>query len=146
MAMGLIILEPDLGTTVLLMPMLFSMLFVAGAKVKHLLIILLLGAAVSPLLWHFMHSYQRMRISAVVLQNEKVLKAAMEKRWLATILVGDPDKLRTWKSAEGYHLLHSKQAIASGGVTGYGFGKGPYIEYDYLPERHNDFIFAMIAH
>lgn len=146
LAMVLILLEPDLGTVLLMMPILFSMLFVAGAKVKHLLIILLMGAAVSPVMWHFMHTYQRMRISSVVLQNEKVLQAATENRWLAAVLVGDPDKLRTWKSAEGYHLLHSKQAIASGGVLGYGYGKGPYIEYDYLPERHNDFIFAMIAH
>jgi rod shape determining protein RodA len=146
LAMALILLEPDLGTTLLMMPVLFSMLFVAGAKLRHLVVILLMGAAVSPVMWHFMHSYQRMRISSVLLQNEKVLKAATEKKWLAEILVGDPDKLRTWQSAEGYHLLHSKQAIASGGLMGYGFGKGPYIEYDYLPERHNDFIFAAIAH
>ena len=41
LAMALILLEPDLGTVILMMPILFSMLFVAGAKVKHLLIILL---------------------------------------------------------------------------------------------------------
>ena len=50
LAMVLILLEPDLGTTMLLMPILFTMLFAAGARVKHLVIILLLGVAVSPLM------------------------------------------------------------------------------------------------
>ncbi|HPC65632.1 MAG TPA: FtsW/RodA/SpoVE family cell cycle protein [Anaerohalosphaeraceae bacterium] len=146
LAMVLILLEPDLGTVLLMMPILFSMLFVAGAKVRHLLLILCLGIAVSPLMWHFMKSYQRMRISAVLLQNEKIFEAARNNPKLAAVLVGDPDKLRTWKRDEGYHLLHSKQAIASGGLRGYGFARGPYVQYSYLPERHNDFIFAMIAH
>ncbi|MCE5185493.1 MAG: rod shape-determining protein RodA [Planctomycetaceae bacterium] len=146
LAIGLILLEPDLGTTVVLMPILFTMLFVAGAKVRHLLIILLMGAAVSPVMWHFLQDYQRLRISSLVLQNDKVFQAAKDHQWFAEILVGDPDLLRTWKTDKGYHLLHSKQAVASGGIAGYGFARGPYIEYDYLPERHNDFIFAVIAH
>jgi rod shape determining protein RodA len=146
LAMVLILLEPDLGTMLLMMPILFSMLFVAGAKVKHLALILCIGIAVSPLMWHFMRSYQRMRISTVVLQNEKIFQAAQKHPRLAALLVGDPDKLRSWKLDEGYHLLHSKQAIASGGLSGYGFARGPYVQYSYLPERHNDFIFAMIAH
>jgi len=146
LAMVLILLEPDLGTVLLMMPILFAMLFVAGAKVKHLVLILCLGVMVSPLLWHFMRPYQRMRITSVLLQNDAIFEAAETHPKLARILVGDPDKLRTWRSAEGYHLLHSKQAITSGGLTGYGFAKGPYIQYGYLPERHNDFIFATIAH
>ncbi|MHC5161330.1 MAG: FtsW/RodA/SpoVE family cell cycle protein [Planctomycetota bacterium] len=149
LAMVLILLEPDLGTTLLLMPVLFTMLFVAGAKVKHLAIILCLGLAVSPLMWKFMKPYQRMRISSVLLQNKKVMNAARNNDTLARILVGDPDKLRTWRRAEGYQLLHAKRAIASGGVTGYGFGKGPYLQnqkYLRLPEADNDLIFAVIAH
>lgn len=148
LAMVLILLEPDLGTVLLMMPILFTMLFVAGAKVKHLLIILCLGVAVSPVLWMNMRGYQRMRISSVLLQSERILTLAKEHQGFAEILLGkgNQDKLRTWERGEGYHLLHSKQAIESGGVTGYGFARGPYVQYDYLPERHNDFIFAMIAH
>lgn len=146
LAMVLILLEPDLGTVLLMMPILFSMLFVAGAKVRHLVLILCLGVAVSPFLWHFMHSYQRMRISSVLLQNEKIFQAAEANPRLARILVGDPDNLRTWSGDKGYHLIHSKKAITSGGLYGYGFAKGPYIQYGYLPERHNDFIFSSIAH
>jgi rod shape determining protein RodA len=146
LAMMLILLEPDLGTTLLLMPILFSMLFVAGAKVKHLVLILCMGIAVSPLLWGKMRPYQRMRISSVLLQNDKVMKAAKSNQRLAEIMVGDPDLIRTWERGRGYQLIQSKRAIASGGLSGYGFAKGPYVQYGYLPDRHNDFIFAMIAH
>jgi rod shape determining protein RodA len=146
LAMVLILLEPDLGTTLLLMPMLFAMLFVAGARVRHLLLIIGMAILVSPVLWNMLHDYQKMRISGVLLQNDQIFQAASEHPTLARILVGSSARLRDWKKKEGYHLLHSKQAIASGGLGGYGFGKGPYSQYDYLPERHNDFIFAMIAH
>jgi rod shape determining protein RodA len=93
-----------------------------------------------------LHEYQKMRISCVLLQNERIFQAASEHPTLAKILVGSPNRLRDWKKNEGYHLMHSKQAIASGGLMGYGYGKGPYSQYEYLPERHNDFIFALIAH
>jgi rod shape determining protein RodA len=149
LAMVLILLEPDLGTTMLLMPVLFTMLFVAGARVKHLALILCLGLAVSPLMWKFMKPYQRMRVSSVLLQNNKIMTAAKNNDKLARLLVGDPDNLRTWKRAEGYQLLHAKRAIASGGLTGYGLGKGPYIQnrsYLNLPEADNDMIFAVIGH
>jgi rod shape determining protein RodA len=149
LAMALILLEPDLGTTLLLMPVLFTMLFVAGARVKHLAIILLLGLVVSPVMWQFMRPYQRMRISSVLLQNDKIMHAAKNNEKLAKILVGDPDNLRTWEQNDGYQLLQAKRAIASGGITGYGFGKGPYLQnqkYLTLPEADNDMIFAVIAH
>jgi cell division protein FtsW (lipid II flippase) len=149
LAMVLILLEPDLGTTMLLMPVLFTMLFVAGARVKHLVLILCLGLAVSPLMWKFMKPYQRMRVSSVLLQNKKIMNAAKNNDKLAKLLVGDPDNLRTWRRAEGYQLLHAKRAIAAGGLTGYGFGKGPYLQnrsYLNLPEADNDMIFAVIGH
>lgn len=146
LAMILILLEPDLGTVFLMMPILFAMLFVAGAKVKHLLIIILLALLVSPLLWHYMRHNQRMRISSVLLQNERIFQKAEQNPKLAKILAGSTQNLKRWQRDEGYQLIHSKLAVASGGLKGYGFRKGPYIKYDSLPERHNDFIFAIIAH
>ena len=146
LAMVLILLEPDLGTVFLMMPILFAMLFVAGAKVKHLLIIILLAVFVSPLLWHYMRHNQRMRISSVLLQNESIFQKAEQSPKLAKILAGSTQNLKRWQRDEGYQLIHSKLAVASGGLKGYGFRKGPYIKYDSLPERHNDFIFAIIAH
>lgn len=144
--MVLIIKEPDLGTVLLMMPVLFTMLFIAGAKVKHLLIIILLAIIVSPLLWSKMDKYQRMRISSVLLQNEWLQEKAQHYPKLAKTLVGTTYSTQKWENTWGYHLIRSKYAVASGGITGYGFRKGPFVKYNFLPERHNDFIFAVIAH
>ena len=148
--MVLILLEPDLGTVLLMMPILFTMLFVAGAKVKHLALIIIMALLVSPLLWRQMRPYQRTRISSVLLQNDWVRQKAEKYPTLAGIMVGRDRKFTTWQkqweSDWGYHLIRSKFAVASGGLGGYGFRKGPFVKYDFLPSRHNDFIFAMIAH
>ncbi len=145
----LILPEPDLGTVMLMMPILFIMLFVAGAKVKHLLLIILMAILVSPLLWFRMRPYQRIRISSVLLQSEWVREKAEQHPTLGQILVGTEFSTRKWKNDWGYHLIRSKYAIASGGTdnaTGYGFRQGPFIKYGFLDHRHNDFIFAVIAH
>jgi rod shape determining protein RodA len=146
--MMLILLEPDLGTVLLMMPVLFTMLFVAGAKVKHLLIVVLMAVLVSPLLWGKMRPYQRIRISSVLLQNSWIQDKAEEHPWLGEILVGTKFTERQWKTDWGYQLIRSKYAVASGGInsgTGYGYRQGPFIKYNFLGERHNDFIFAIVA-
>lgn len=146
--MVLILLEPDLGTVMLMMPILFTMLFVAGAKVKHLLIIILLAALVSPFMWLKMQTYQRIRISSVLLQSEKIRNAAEKHEWFGELLVGEKFTQNKWRNDWGYHLIRSKYAVTSGGINngfGYGFRKGPFVKYDFLSERHNDFIFSIIA-
>lgn len=150
--MLLIVLEPDLGTVMLMMPVLFVMLFVAGAKGKHLLIIILLAVIFSPLLWWQMRDYQRMRITSVLMQKkidgqdswtrEKIKKYPL----LASALGAGGGRLANWENAQGYQLLRSKLAIASGQAFGQGFRAGPFIKYNFLPDRHNDFIFALIGH
>jgi rod shape determining protein RodA len=147
--MVLILPEPDLGTVLLMMPILFIMLFVAGAKVKHLLLIILMAMLVSPTLWYKMNRYQRMRISSVILQNAWIREKAEQHPALGKLLVGTEFTTREWRNDWGYQLIRSKYAIASGGINGakgYGYRKGPFIKYNFLPERDNDFIFAVIAH
>jgi rod shape determining protein RodA len=143
--MVLILVEPDLGTVMLMMPVLFIMLFMAGARVKHLVLIMLLAVLVSPLLWLKMQTYQRLRVSAVLLQNDWIRQKAGQVPAFGKILVGGPFNPRRWRIDSGYHLSQSKYAIASGGVAGQGLGQGPFLKYDILPDRHNDFIFAVIA-
>ena len=146
--MMLILLEPDLGTVLLMMPILFTMLFIAGARVKHLLIIILMAVLVSPLLWLKMRPYQRERISSVLLQSAWMRDKAEKHEWLGELLVGTKFTERQWKTDWGYHLIRSKYAVASGSVnsgTGYGYRRGPFVKYNFLGERHNDFIFAIIA-
>ena len=144
--MVLILLEPDLGTVLLMLPVFLTMLFVAGAKVKHLALILLIALIISPLMWLKMQPYQRLRISSVLLQSEWLRQKTEQHPALGKLLVGGTFSSKKWKENWGYHLIRSKYAIASGGTTGYGLGRGPFLKYEFLPERHNDFIFSIIAH
>ncbi|MCU0914757.1 MAG: rod shape-determining protein RodA [Planctomycetes bacterium] len=142
----LILVEPDLGTVLLMMPVLFTMLFMAGARVKHLVLIVLLAVLVSPLLWHKIKPYQRSRISAVLLQSTWIRDQAERSPAVSNILIGREFSQRRWRWDWGYHIIHSKLAVASGGLAGAGFGRGDFTKYNFLPFRHTDFIFSVIAH
>jgi rod shape determining protein RodA len=143
----LILLEPDLGTVMLMMPVLLVMVFVAGARIKHLLLIALLAVLVSPLFWAVMRPYQKMRIASVVLQSSRIQDYAEQHPRLSKLILGTRFNKHTWSVGYGFHLTRSKYAIASGGKNGQGFRQGPFIKYSqFLPESHNDFIFAIIAH
>jgi cell division protein FtsW (lipid II flippase) len=148
--MVLIFAEPDLRTVLLMMPILFIMLFIAGARTKHLLLIAFAALLLSPFLWLKMRPYQRTRISCVLLQSSWIREKAQSDsffwRFIGRVLVGRDFSDKQWKNDWGYHLIRSKFAVASGGPSGYGFRQGPFIKYNFLPERHNDFIFAVIAH
>ncbi len=144
--MVLILLEPDLGTVLLMLPVFLAMLFVAGAKVKHLALILFIALLISPLMWLKMQPYQRLRISSVLLQSEWLREKTEQHQTLGKLLVGGSFSSKKWKENWGYHLIRSKYAIASGEATGYGFRNGPFVTYNFLPERHNDFVFSIIAH
>ncbi len=159
--MTLIKFQPDLGTLLLFLPVLFVVLYVAGAKGKHLVAIIAMGLICSPLFWTKIESYQQLRITGVLLQSKAIRaylseprpsrpdgptrweyfrpKEFTEARWML--------ELANWENVTGYQLTRSKIAIGSGGPWGQGSGKGVFVEYEYfLPENHNDFIFAMINH
>jgi rod shape determining protein RodA len=119
--MGLIIVQPDLGTASVLLPALFAMLYAAGARMKHLLVTVAAGLASLPLLWFtVMSEFQRNRILA--------------------FLSPQHDALRT-----GFHTIQSLIAIGSGGLLGKGFAAGPQNLLNLVPAAHTDFIFAVIA-
>ncbi len=124
---GLILKEPDLGTSILLLPTLFIMLFVAGAKKRHLAVIVMLGLVAAPAFYYspLMNRYQRARIEALFHQNSDD---------------------QTWRLNAGYQLNQSKIALGSGGAFGQGFTEGAFFRHDLLPEEHNDFIFAVLGH
>ncbi len=122
--MVLILLEPDLGTFLLFIPVLFIMVFMAGAKIRHLVSVILLAMIISPFGLLFIKDYQKARIIGLFKQNTT-----------------DVD----WLSGNGYQLHKSKMSIGSGGVFGQ-HQNGIFVKYPLLPDRHNDFIFAMIGH
>ena len=141
----LILLEPDLGTALLLVPVLFALLFVAGARLRHLAVFVLAGAVLAPLAWNKLEPYQRLRVTAVLLQSDELRQKIIDQP-------AGYEKLATrrqameWSASAGYQLVQSKNAIGSGGVSGYGWGEGLYVTSGLLPDRHNDFVFAVVAH
>jgi rod shape determining protein RodA len=152
--MAMILFQPDLGTVLLFLPVLFAMLYAAGARGKHLLSVLFMAIISLPMFWTQMKPYQRLRITGVLLQSQQLRDYLEEhpKMWDALAPRGeDTDKwyagLVQWESISGYQLIRSKMAIAGGGVFGHGWGEGTFVEFRrFLDEGHNDFIFAMIAH
>lgn len=141
----LILLEPDLGTALLLLPVLFVMLFAAGARLHHLTCIALIGTAALPLVWGRIEPYQRLRVTAVLLQIDELRQAVIDSPEDYTRLASRRQALE-WAASSGYQLVQSKNAIGSGGLLGQGWGQGIYATSSMLPDRHNDFVFAVIAH
>ncbi|AMV18595.1 FtsW/RodA/SpoVE family cell cycle protein [Planctomyces sp. SH-PL14] len=121
----LILKEPNLGTAMLFFPMLYAMLFAAGARLRHLVPIALLGALSLPMLWQVMSSEQRSRVTAVFTQTDG----------------GAPPK------GDAYHLHQSKQMLALGGVWGSDLAGMPVADplaYS-LPESRTDFVFCLVG-
>lgn len=142
--MFLILLQPDLGTVLLMMPVMFTMLFAAGARVKHFAIIGALAVACVPLFWSNMEDYQRQRIAGLILQNDELRAAIIANPEKYTWLCSE-HAARQWASGLGYQLVRSKGALGSGGAWGRGWMQGTYLQYNFLVFKHNDFIFSIIG-
>jgi len=112
--------QPDLGTALLIMSAGAFGIFLSGLRWRVIVLVFLLLAVVTPLVWHFMHAYQR----------ERVL----------TFLNPQRDPL-----GAGYHIIQSEIAIGSGGVFGKGWLHGTQSQLDFLPESSTDFIFAVVG-
>ncbi len=118
--MLLIMKQPDLGTAIVFLPIFFIGLFIAGAKKRHLLAIMVGGLGILPILWSALKPYQKQRLMVFMNPNIDPLGA-------------------------GYTIIQSKIAIGSGGFFGKGWLAGTQNHLNFLPERHTDFIFSVIG-
>lgn len=116
----LILRQPDLGTTLLILGSGAFLLFFAGLSWKIIAGLAALGGASMPLVWHLLHDYQRRRI--------------------LTLLDPQSDPL-----GAGYHINQSTIAIGSGGIFGKGWAAGTQSQLDFIPERTTDFVFAVFS-
>lgn len=132
--MALILKQPDLGMVMLFLPVLFVMLFVAGAKVRHLLAIAMLGVVLAPFAW-FSGEEQ-----IPVLSHFPQLIKKYQKQRVYAFLESDSQSER---QARAYQTHRAMVAIASGGWSGKGFGEIPIGQS--VPEAHNDMILALIG-
>jgi rod shape determining protein RodA len=117
---GLVLLQKDKGTALTFLPLLAAIVFVQGLRWRWILLGVLALALAAPAAWTMLEPYQKDRLRVVV-QPEL-----------------DPDGI-------GYHPLQSRIAVGSGGILGRGYAQGEQNRHGFLPERHNDFIFAVIA-
>lgn len=123
--MGLILIEPDLGTALLFLPALFAMLVAAGAKLKHLLIVCAIAMATAPAMYPLLQPHQKARIQAVVNQ-----------------VTGD----ESGRDTINYQGDRAMTLVGAGGAVGMGAKKSrAVIHFNALPEDHNDMIFAVVA-
>jgi cell division protein FtsW (lipid II flippase) len=112
---ALIVVQPDMGTTILLIPTVFAMLFTAGARKRHLACLVALMLLAAPVVWmKGMKEYQRNRI--------------------LSFLHGDC-----------YQVGQSVKASAAGGALGRGLGEGASNPLYFIPERHTDFVYSIVA-
>ena len=116
----LVLKQPDLGTSLVFMAIFFGMIFISGVRIKLLIGIFFAGLASTPILWHFMKDYQKMRIMVFLDPNVDPL-------------------------GSGYHIIQSKIAIGSGLLFGKGLFEGTQSQLNFLPENHTDFIFAVVG-
>ncbi|MDD3487304.1 MAG: rod shape-determining protein RodA [Candidatus Moranbacteria bacterium] len=120
-AVILILAQPDLGSSLIVVAAWFGILFLAGARKSALAGLVLLGILASFFGWHFfLKDYQKQRIEVLIDPNL------------------DP-------KGAGYNVLQSTVAVGSGGMWGKGIGHGSQSQLNFLPEKHTDFIFAVIA-
>ena len=116
----LIFKQPDLGTSLLVASAGIFALFLAGISWRLIATSMAALTALAPALWYLMKDYQRQRV--------------------LTFLNPESDPL-----GSGYHIIQSKIAIGSGGIYGKGWLEGTQSHLEFLPERHTDFIFAVLA-
>ncbi len=116
----LIVIQPDLGTAVMLLLTTGAILFAIGVQMWKFILLFAGAAGVMPVAWHFLHDYQRQRV--------------------LTFFDPERDPL-----GSGYHIIQSKIALGSGGIFGKGFLNGTQSHLNFLPEKHTDFIFTMLA-
>ncbi len=120
--MGLVFLQPDVGTTMVFAAILVGLLLVAGARARHLAILAL----------------------AAAIAVAGAFQTGLVKDYQIARLIGlfdtKADPLRA-----GYNKKQSEIAIGNGGVTGQGYLKGTQTNLDFVPEQHTDFIFTVVG-
>ncbi len=121
----LVMMQPDLGTALMLAAIFCSMLAVVRIKVRVLLAMAAGAAVAIPVAWKvLLHDYQRRRIVT----------------WIMHLFGNFNDAM-----GSGYQILQAKIAVGGGGSVGKGFLQGTQSHLHFLPERHTDFIFAVFA-
>lgn len=138
---ALILKEPDLGTALMLIPVLFALLWAAGARTRHLLTVVVFGVLSVPLLYGVLAPHQQARIRTFVAPVAGLFASAEQG-------AAEPGAAKPRPPApkvDSYQLDESLAAVAGGGLTGQGWGEGFQNRTDGVPFSWTDFIFTIHA-
>lgn len=117
---ALVLSQPDLGTAMIYIVIVMSMLFVSGVQIWKFILGICIFIISCPILWMFLHEYQRERVRMFL----------------------DPE---LDPGGAGYHIIQSKIALGSGGLFGKGLLHGTQCQLNFLPEKQTDFVFAALG-
>lgn len=117
---ALIIKQPNLGTAIIMLIISCAIFFAVGVRLLVFIVPTLAILISLPIIWHSMHEYQKVRVLSFINPENDILGA-------------------------GYNIMQSKIAIGSGGLTGKGILNGSQSQLSFLPEKHTDFIFTLLA-
>ena len=115
-----IMIQPDLGTSLMVLFCAAALFYLAGVQWWKFAAVIAAVAAAAPVLWHFLHDYQKNRILTFL----------------------DPERD---PQGAGYHIIQAKIALGSGSVWGKGFLSGTQSHLNFLSEKHTDFIFTTFS-
>ncbi len=116
----LVLRQPDLGSSLVLAAIWIGMILASGLRFKHLFVLTMLGTSLVLGSWFLLADYQKARIETFIHPES------------------DPQ-------GSGYNVLQAMVAVGSGGLSGKGLGYGSQSQLSFLPEKHTDFIFAVVA-
>ncbi len=163
--LALVVLQPDIGTAMAFVGILFAMLFWAGTPVA--LLILVASPVVSLVLsydtriwsWYilaviaflYLYRYRLFLFESVALVLANFAAATISRPLWNSLATYQQNRILVYLNPEvdprgaGYQVIQSKVAVGSGGLLGQGFTLGPQKRYDFLPEQHTDFIFSVVG-
>ena len=116
----LILKQPNLGTSIIITLIASVIFFIAGVQIWKFTLVIISILISLPIIWNFMHDYQKRRVMIFLNPEDDPL-------------------------GDGYNIMQSKIAIGSGGLYGKGLLNGSQVQLSFLPEKHTDFIFTILA-
>jgi rod shape determining protein RodA len=163
--LGLVMLQPDLGTAMAFVGILFAMLYWAGTPAALLLLVAspVLGLFLSydTSIWSmyilivigflYFYRYRLFLFESVALVLANFASATIARPLWNSLAAYQQNRILVFLDPEvdargaGYQVIQSKVAVGSGGLLGQGFLAGPQKRYDFLPEQHTDFIFSVVG-
>jgi rod shape determining protein RodA len=163
--LALVMLQPDLGTAMAFVGILFAMLFWAGTPMTLLLLVaspvvgLFLSYDTAIWSWYiigvigvlYLYRYRLFLFESVALVLANFASATISRPLWNSLATYQQNRILVYLNPEvdprgaGYQIIQSKVAVGSGGLGGQGFLVGPQKRYDFLPEQHTDFIFSVVG-